>query len=174
MSNNSGSEIGSFFAGFLVGGLVGAAAALLLAPQSGEETREQIRQSGIKLQGQAEETLAEARAKVEAVFQELIEYKSSSWVLANPLKQLEAMRDYFLDPERVPTATCHAGKTDIAVDPYGGLRLCFSLPPVGNLLDADPGRLLRSREARKRRLQIASCKRSCNLLNCNYGEADQA
>ena len=67
MSNNSGGEIGAFFSGFLVGGLVGAAAALLLAPQSGEETREQIRQRGVELQGRAEDTLGEARAKAEAV-----------------------------------------------------------------------------------------------------------
>ncbi|MCK4449027.1 MAG: YtxH domain-containing protein, partial [Anaerolineae bacterium] len=47
MNNNNGSEIGAFFAGFLVGGLVGAAAALILAPQSGVETREQIQQKSI-------------------------------------------------------------------------------------------------------------------------------
>ena len=67
MSNNNGGDIGAFFAGFLVGGLVGAAAALLLAPQSGEETREQIRQKGIELQDRGEDVLAEARAKAEAV-----------------------------------------------------------------------------------------------------------
>ena len=37
MSDNN--EFGSFLSGFLVGGLVGAAVALLMAPQSGEETR---------------------------------------------------------------------------------------------------------------------------------------
>jgi gas vesicle protein len=67
MSDNSGGEIGAFFAGFLVGGLVGAAAALLLAPQSGEETRGQIRQKGIELQTRAEDAMDEARAKVDAV-----------------------------------------------------------------------------------------------------------
>jgi gas vesicle protein len=67
MSNNNGGEIGAFFAGFLVGGLVGAAVALIMAPQSGEETRDQIRQKGIELQSKAGDTLTEARAKVEAV-----------------------------------------------------------------------------------------------------------
>ena len=38
MSNKSG-EFGAFLAGVLAGGLVGAATALLMAPQSGEETR---------------------------------------------------------------------------------------------------------------------------------------
>ena len=50
-----------------VGGLVGAATALILAPQSGEETREQIRQRAVEIQGRAEDTLSDARAKAEAV-----------------------------------------------------------------------------------------------------------
>jgi gas vesicle protein len=42
MNENSSSELGAFLAGFVIGGLVGAAAALVLAPQSGSETRSQI------------------------------------------------------------------------------------------------------------------------------------
>ncbi len=40
--SDSGSEIGAFMAGFVIGGLVGAATALILAPQSGEDTRAQL------------------------------------------------------------------------------------------------------------------------------------
>ena len=42
MGDNN-SDFGAFLAGFVIGGLVGAATALLLAPQSGEETRTIIR-----------------------------------------------------------------------------------------------------------------------------------
>ena len=41
MANND-SDFGAFISGFLIGGLVGAAVALLMAPQSGEETRTMI------------------------------------------------------------------------------------------------------------------------------------
>ncbi|MCP5098773.1 MAG: YtxH domain-containing protein [Chloroflexi bacterium] len=41
MSENS-NDLGAFLAGFVIGGLVGAATALILAPQSGEDTRSQI------------------------------------------------------------------------------------------------------------------------------------
>ena len=41
MSDNN-NDLGAFLAGFVIGGLVGAATALILAPQSGEETRGQI------------------------------------------------------------------------------------------------------------------------------------
>ena len=63
MSDNGDGAI-SFFAGFLFGGIIGAGVALLLAPQAGEETREQIRSQGIELKGRAGEaaSLAQERA----------------------------------------------------------------------------------------------------------------
>src|SRR3990172_12972351 len=64
MADND-SDLGAFFAGFVIGGLVGAAAALILAPQSGEETRAQLRQRGIELRDQAYETAEEARKRAE-------------------------------------------------------------------------------------------------------------
>jgi gas vesicle protein len=48
MSDNS-SEFGAFLAGFVIGGLVGAATALILAPQSGEQTRGQISSKSTEL-----------------------------------------------------------------------------------------------------------------------------
>ena len=64
MSDNA-SEFGSFLAGFLIGGLVGAATALLLAPQSGEETRTVIKTKSIELKDKAASTTAEFRMKAE-------------------------------------------------------------------------------------------------------------
>lgn len=40
--NENESDLGAFLAGFVIGALVGAATALILAPQSGRATREQI------------------------------------------------------------------------------------------------------------------------------------
>jgi gas vesicle protein len=56
---------GDFLAGLLVGALVGAAAALLLAPQSGEETRTLIREKGVELGHRADEFSLEARQRAE-------------------------------------------------------------------------------------------------------------
>ena len=58
---------GEFFAGLVIGGLVGAAIALLMAPQSGEETRAQIRDASVELKDKADVTIAEARTKAEAI-----------------------------------------------------------------------------------------------------------
>jgi gas vesicle protein len=56
---------GDFVAGFVVGALAGAAAALLLAPMSGEETRVMIREKGVELGHRADEVSIEARKRAE-------------------------------------------------------------------------------------------------------------
>lgn len=63
--SDSDNEIGAFLAGFVIGGLVGAAVALVTAPQSGEETRLQIRTRGIELRDLAVETAEETRQRAE-------------------------------------------------------------------------------------------------------------
>jgi gas vesicle protein len=54
-----------FFAGLVIGGLVGAALALLLAPQSGEETRAQIRDKSLEYKDRAEEGVLAAREQAQ-------------------------------------------------------------------------------------------------------------
>ena len=58
-------EFGAFLVGFIVGGLTGAVAALLLAPQSGEETRSAIREKSIELTDQAKVEAEKARKQAE-------------------------------------------------------------------------------------------------------------
>ena len=61
---DNGSNVTSAVAGLLIGGLAGAGAALLLAPQSGKETRAQIQQKTIELRDRTAETVGD---KVEQV-----------------------------------------------------------------------------------------------------------
>jgi gas vesicle protein len=63
MSDESGGA--EFLAGLIIGGLIGAAAALLLAPQPGEETRAELREKGIELRERVIELSEEARRKAE-------------------------------------------------------------------------------------------------------------
>lgn len=69
MADNS-NDIGNFFAGLIIGGLVGAAVALLMAPQSGEETRVMIRDKSIELKDKAVETGQEARVRAEKALED--------------------------------------------------------------------------------------------------------
>lgn len=65
-------EFGAFLVGFIVGGLTGAVAALLLAPQSGEETRTIIKERAIELRDKASEGIGEAYSQAEAAANEAV------------------------------------------------------------------------------------------------------
>jgi gas vesicle protein len=69
--SDSSSDIGAFFAGFVVGGLVGAATALILAPQSGEETRSRIMERSDEWREMGSERLAPVRERAEATLDDL-------------------------------------------------------------------------------------------------------
>jgi gas vesicle protein len=62
VERDSGSGIGSF----VLGALLGAGAALLLAPRSGRETQDEIRERARQLRESAEERLKEASSHLEA------------------------------------------------------------------------------------------------------------
>jgi gas vesicle protein len=51
-------------AGLLIGGLAGAVTMLLLAPQSGKDTRSQIRETGIELRDRTTEMVEDTMAQV--------------------------------------------------------------------------------------------------------------
>jgi gas vesicle protein len=65
--NNNG---GAFVVGVFVGLLAGAAAALLLAPSSGEELRQQLGDKAIELKGTAQETVEENLKKAQQAVQD--------------------------------------------------------------------------------------------------------
>ncbi len=69
MSNNNDSGF-EFFKGFLFGGIVGAVVALLYAPKSGKEVREDIRKKSLDLREDAEVRLEFAQKKAEELLQE--------------------------------------------------------------------------------------------------------
>ena len=68
MSDNSGGS--EFFKGFLFGGIAGAVIALLYAPKSGKEVREDIRKISADLTDDAQVTLKSAQQKAETLFEE--------------------------------------------------------------------------------------------------------
>lgn len=73
---NAGPLIFSFF----LGGLIGAGVALLLAPKSGRETREKIKELAVEAKGKAEEVIEQVKGKVTSVVEkgkEVIEEKKS-------------------------------------------------------------------------------------------------
>jgi len=84
------SDFGSFLTGFFVGALLGAAAGMLFAPQSGEETREQIHKKSLELSEQATQKAEEARVKAEQLLAEAREkFEEAAQELQTRTKELQ-------------------------------------------------------------------------------------
>jgi gas vesicle protein len=98
-------DLGSFLSGLIIGGLIGAAVALLMAPQSGEETRELIRDKSIELKDRAAETAEEARIKAESAAAEARaradELAHEAKVKADELKQ---RGQHFIEEQKTKAA----------------------------------------------------------------------
>lgn len=77
-ANKNSGNVTSVLVGMLVGGLAGAVAALLLAPQSGADTRKQIQEKGIELRDRTneivEDTLAQVRTTANKVTTDVKNY----------------------------------------------------------------------------------------------------
>ena len=80
-----------FFLGFLTGTLVGAAIAIILAPQSGEETREYLKDQAILIKDKASEVASEMRDKATEIAGEVKDkadkMKDKAIVIAGEVKQ---------------------------------------------------------------------------------------
>jgi gas vesicle protein len=98
MSDNN-NELGSFLAGFVIGGLVGAATALILAPQSGQDTRSQIVGKSQELREQSEERLQQYRDLASSRTQEYRERAGST--LADARGRLQETSSPVLDQARI-------------------------------------------------------------------------
>ena len=79
-----------FLAGLFLGAVVGAAAAVLLVPQSGPDMREQVAERGIELKNRAEDAVQRAQqvasdavAKVQTAAQELIRQQRDDDLMSN-------------------------------------------------------------------------------------------
>ena len=67
MADQSNGEFGAFLSGFMIGGLIGAATALLMAPQSGEQTREYLTERSIELRDRADKEVQQLRDEADRV-----------------------------------------------------------------------------------------------------------
>lgn len=106
---------------------------------------------------------------IDAALDCLAAERRASGQVCNSVEQLAAFGRYFRDPTTYNGEVCKAGHSDIAFDPAGNVRLCYFLEPVGNLRDGRPIReMWNSLGALRRRHEVHTCTRSCNLLNCNF------
>jgi gas vesicle protein len=105
---NFASNAGTFLAGVLAGGLIGAGAMLLLAPQSGKKTRDQIQHEGVELRDRVtetvEDTVAQSRGRARRIMDDVTRQ-------AKELKQRG--QDIFDEQKEVVSQVVEAEKTAI-------------------------------------------------------------
>lgn len=83
-SKKASNNILSVLAGLLIGTLAGAVTMLLLAPKSGKETREQIKEKGIELGDQTTKFVEDTMSQIKS---NLDEFTSSGREMMQELKQ---------------------------------------------------------------------------------------
>ena len=97
--SDSNSDLGAFLAGFVIGGLVGAATALILAPQSGEETRTQIVNRSHDLREAGGEQVRHYRNMADAYTQEYLE--RAEQVIDNTRHRVQEAGDQVQEQARI-------------------------------------------------------------------------
>lgn len=106
--------------------------------------------------------------KVENVFGKIIQAKKSGTKIYNSLVQLNDMREYYRDPIKIAEHKCTSGNKNFIVDEFGGIRLCWNMEPIGDIIRQDPKKVWYSKLAFQKRKEIYACRRTCRILNCNY------
>jgi gas vesicle protein len=74
MSEERGSDVGSYLGWFFLGALAGAATALLMAPKTGRETREILAERGGDIFKKAQEAAGETQSRAGDLFDKGREY----------------------------------------------------------------------------------------------------
>ncbi|MDD5281439.1 MAG: radical SAM protein [Candidatus Omnitrophica bacterium] len=107
---------------------------------------------------------------VHKVLDKLIALQKQGYKIANPPGQFNAFKNYFSDPRKfIKKIKCNLGHNAFSVLPNGDVFLCFSLPPIGNIMVDKIGAIWVSEKARKAREQISSCQKNCKLMiNCFF------
>jgi|GEM_PF-210799 len=104
----------SWLAGFVIGGLAGLAASLLIAPQSGRETRELVRYKATQLRQAAEQTAHETKERVEQLSDE-----AKAQVDTMRQKGMDYVEEQKHRVNRVATAVTEAAKESWAEETNG-------------------------------------------------------
>lgn len=108
------------------------------------------------------------------IIDKLIEMKNNNYPIYNSVEQLKGIQTLLKDYKKiVKQIKCNVGNTNIAIDPYGDIRLCFNMQPVGNIKDGSLKEIWNNKKANICRENIKTCKMPCRLLNCNFKEDKQ-
>jgi MoaA/NifB/PqqE/SkfB family radical SAM enzyme len=102
-----------------------------------------------------------------AQLRELLRLKRAGVPIFNPTWQLKRMATYYENPQTILDVPCVGPVSTMHVDPFGNIRLCVGLPPIGNVLGDSPRAAWRGPDARAQRRSKRCCDQICRILNEN-------
>jgi MoaA/NifB/PqqE/SkfB family radical SAM enzyme len=99
--------------------------------------------------------------------EELIALKRAGYPILNTERQLREIGFYFSGDVRLQQRGCFVGLNNFLIDPYGGVRLCYTMQVVGDVRDEAPRAIWEGARAAAVRRQVRACAAGCRILNCN-------
>jgi MoaA/NifB/PqqE/SkfB family radical SAM enzyme len=114
-------------------------------------------------------------SKVDDSMNSLIKLKRNGFnKIGNPLSQFYVYKAYFRNPNKfVKKQACHIDTQAINITPDGEIRVCFYMPPIGNIKTDNIKEVWFSRKMRELREAISLCKKNCqSMVNCNFDESE--
>ncbi len=104
---------------------------------------------------------AGASEKMGPIIDQLINLKEKGFPIRTSIEALRRMEGYYKNPQAL-RRTCEIGISSFNIDPYGNVRFCFDMEPIGNILAVPPWKIYNSRKAVETRRKIRECKRTCH------------
>lgn len=111
---------------------------------------------------------------VDEVFRRLIAMKEKGYPINNSVKHLNLIAGYLKNPGNpaLSEAFCRIGAKNFFIDPFGNVRICSVMEPVGNIAKEAPARIWNSAKTQEQRRMIRDCRKVCRLMSCNFKELD--
>jgi len=106
--------------------------------------------------------------KIKKVFNQIIDMKLHGYPILNPVWQLRYFEQYYRNPLVPLPFRCELGNTNLSIDPYGNVRLCYAMSRLGNVTKEKLKKIWNSKEAHHLRKKIERCKLNCKLMQCGY------
>lgn len=108
--------------------------------------------------------------KTVSVIDRIISMKTNGFPVINSIKQLAALREYYINPVKTcSNLVCNAGQ-NISINPDGEVRICPAMEQAGSLYENHARAIWNSGRSRHIRRSIMECRHSCKILNCNFND----
>lgn len=105
---------------------------------------------------------------VAGALDELIQLKRQGDPIDTAVDHLQQIKQYYADPSSIGLErNCYTGVKNLIIGSNGDVRLCFIMPPIGNVRARRVRDLWRSQEAAERRVLIKECTQNCSVIACN-------